>query len=202
MLMGHYTTALVPWAYNSNRSLAPFWFFLMATQTLVFLMVSFALVGGETIEPSGFFDASFRHMTVDMTYSHDIAPVIVWTLVLSLAAGLIFKSLQLALIVAALNVAHELMDLLVSFKHYWFGAPENKDFPVFGWGLYNSAPAVGLLIEIAICVGFIVWYVRTRRRQGYDVSRKTQVGLYAVLVGFTVFLLPMVNQSLLSLVGG
>jgi len=32
MVMGHYATALIPYAYESNRKLAPFWFFLLATQ--------------------------------------------------------------------------------------------------------------------------------------------------------------------------
>ncbi len=35
MVMGHYATALIPYAYDSNRKLAPFWFFLLATQALL-----------------------------------------------------------------------------------------------------------------------------------------------------------------------
>ncbi|MEP1471583.1 MAG: hypothetical protein ABJK25_11470 [Halieaceae bacterium] len=199
MVMGHYATALIPYAYESNRKLAPFWFFLLATQALDFIMVTLVVLGVETVEPTGFFDASFRHMVVDMTYSHDIAPALVWSLVFAGIAAIAFKSLKLAAIVLGLTVLHESMDLLVGFEHYWFGLPETEDAAVFGFGLYNSAPVMGILIEAVICSALIIWYVKKRAATGKPVSTFSQRLLWAVLVGATLGLLAMANQSLASL---
>lgn len=201
MVMGHYATALIPYAYDSNRKLAPFWFFLLATQALDFIMVALVMTGVESVEPRGIFDASFRHMVVDMTYSHDIAPVLMWCVVFTVVAGLAFKSLKLAAIVLGLTVLHESMDLLVGFEHFWFGPPESADATVYGLGLYNTAPVVGLLIEIAICVGLIIWYVKKRASVGKPVSAFSQRLLWGVLVGCTVALLAMANQPLAALLG-
>ncbi len=199
MVMGHYATALIPYAYNSNRNIAPFWFFLLATQALDFIMVALVIVGVETVEPVGIFDASFRHMVVDMTYSHDIAPVLFWTLFFTLITGLAFKSVKLAVIVFGLTALHEFMDLLVGFEHFWFGKPESGDAAVFGFGLYNTAPVAGLLIEVAICAGIVIWYLNKRSAVGKPVSKFSRRTLCAVLVGSTMALLAMANQSLASL---
>lgn len=199
MVMGHYATALIPYAYDSNRKLAPFWFFLLATQALDFIMVTLVLLGVETIEPRGIFEASFRHMVVDMTYSHDVAPVLIWTTLFTVIAGVAFKSPRLAIIVLGLTLLHEALDLLVGFEHYWFGHPSSPDAPVFGLGLYNNAPVIGIFIELAVCAGLIIWYVKKRASVGKPVSAFTQRVLWAVLVGCTVTLLPIANQSLASL---
>ncbi len=201
MVMGHYATALIPYAYDSNRNLAPFWFFLLVTQALDFLMVALVMLGVETVEPSGIFDTSFRHMIVDMTYSHDIAPALVWSVLFAVVAGVVFKSLRLAAIVLGLIVLHESMDLLVGFEHFWFGIPESEEAAVFGFGLYNTAPVAGILIEVAICAGLIIWYTRKRASMGKHVSVFSQRLLWGVLVGGTLALLTMANQPLSSLLG-
>lgn len=200
MVMGHYATALIPWAYQSNRNLAPFWFILLATQILDFIMIGLVLIGVETIEPSAFLDASFKEMAVDMTYSHDILPVIVLTTVFSGLTYAMFRSGRLALIVAGLLLLHEAMDLLVGFEHFWFGIPSNpEEAGAFGFGLYNSHPFLGILFEAVICIGLLVWYTKKRAEQGQALSRQSSVTLWCVLVGFTGFLLLMANQSLRSL---
>jgi hypothetical protein len=199
MVMGHYATALIPYAYKSNRNLAPFWFFLLATQALDFIMLFLVMIGVESVEPGNFFAASFKHMVVDMTYSHDILPVVGWSILFTAITFAVFKSPRLALIVFALTVLHELMDLFVGFEHYWFGAPASADATVFGLGLYNSAPLMGILMELVICVGLLVWYFRKRAVDGAPVSQRSKLILSGVLVGFTAFLLTIANQSLIDL---
>lgn len=202
MVMGHYATALIPYAYESNRKLAPFWFFLLISQFLDFIMVTLVIAGIETIKPEGFFDASFLHMSVDMTYSHDILPVLIACLLLAGLSGLIFKSLRLASIVLGLVLLHELLDLLVGFQHFWFGIPSDPgSATVFGLGLYNSNPVLGILAEAAMCAAILLWYLRRRRLAGHALSRGAQGILWAVLVAGTLCLLPMANQSLASLFG-
>ena len=199
MVMGHYATALIPYAYESNRKLAPFWFFLLATQMLDFIMVILVISGVESVVPKNFFEASFRHMSVDMTYSHDILPVLGWSLLFAVITLLVFKSSKLAVIVFGLTVLHELMDLLVGFEHFWFGIPEESSGTVFGLGLYNSAPVTGIVVELAICAGILAWYFRKRAFDGSPVVRRSKVMLCGVLLGFTTFLIAIADQSLLEL---
>jgi len=197
MLIGHYATALIPYAYESNRRLAPFFVFLILTQILDFIMLALVLVGVESVEPSSFVEASFANMVVDMTYSHDILPVLIIAVVVALIVAALFKSTTMGLWALGLIVLHELMDLLVGFEHYWFGAGET----VFGFGLYTSAPVMGILIEVAICVGLLVWYLKKRAASGNGLSRAATLILYGVLVGSTASLLLMANQSLGKLLG-
>lgn len=199
MVMGHYATALIPYAYAENRRLAPFWFFLLATQMLDFIMLFFVMIGIERVEPTNFFEASFRHIVVDMTYSHDIIPVIIWALLFAVLTLALFKSKRLALIVFGLTVLHELMDLLVGFEHYWFGAPSNSEAMTFGFGLYNTAPVIGILIELALCAALLIWYFRQRAKNNSPVRKQSKIVLSAVLLGFTAFLLVIANQSLVDL---
>lgn len=199
MVMGHYATALIPYAYESNRKLAPFWFFLLATQMLDFIMIALVFIGVESVEPSNFFEASFRHMVVDMTYSHDILPVIVWSILFAIITLCVFRSLAFAFIVFGLTVLHELMDLLVGFKHFWFGIPQDASGTVYGLGLYNTAPVLGIIIEIGICAGILAWYFHKRAALDAPVARRSKIILCSVLLGFTTFLIVIANQSLTDL---
>ena len=89
---------------------------------------------------------------------------------------------------------------MVGFEHFWFGQPESAGAPVFGLGLYNKAPVVGILMEAVICAGLIVWYAKKRAVVGKPVPVFSQRLLWTVLVGSTLALLAMANQSLASLV--
>ena len=197
MVMGHYATALIPYAYNSQRKLAPFWLFLLATQVLDFIMIAFVLMGIESILPPQFLQASFMNMRVDMTFSHDLLPVLGWSIALAVVAGIVFNNRMVALWVFALMILHELFDTAIGFKHYIFG-PETQSF---GFNLYNTQPVLGIIIEALICFGIVTWYAKKRSDQGTPISRSTKIGLYAILVGGTVGLLAMANQPLSYFLG-
>ena len=197
MVMGHYATALIPWAYNSQRKVAPFWMLLLATQFLDFLMIAFILAGIESITPTAFFQASFLNMRVDMTYSHDLLPVLGWAVGLAVLAGIVFRNWLAAVWVFSLCILHELFDTAVGFTHYIFG-PETT---AFGFNLYNTQPITGILIEAIVCFGILTWYLKKRSDQGEPVAKNTKIGLYAILVGLTIGLLPMANQPLSYFLG-
>lgn len=197
MVMGHYATALIPWAYNSQRKVAPFWMLLLAAQFLDFIMLAFVLIGIESITPQDFFQASFLNMRVDMTYSHDLLPVLCWSVGLAVLAGILFKNWLAAVWVFSLCILHELFDIAVGFTHYIFG-PETT---AFGFNLYNTQPITGILIEAIVCFGILTWYFKKRSDQGGPVAKNIKIGLYAILVGITIGLLPMANQPLSHFVG-
>jgi hypothetical protein len=121
------------------------------TQILDFIMIALVLAGVESIEPRSFMHASFANMRVEMTYSHDILPVMVITLIVARVTAAIFRSWLLGLWAIGLITLHEIMDLLVGFHHYWFG----PDGTPLGLGLYNRLPVLGIGIELVICAGLV-----------------------------------------------
>ena len=197
MVMGHYATALIPYAYNSQRKLAPFWMFLLAAQFLDFIMIAFVLMGIESLSPHQFFQASFLNMRVDMTFSHDLLPVLGWSVGLAIFAGIVCKNVLAAVWAFSLCILHELFDLAVGFKHYIFGS----NTMAFGLNLYNTQPIIGIIIEALVCFGILTWYLKKRSDQGEPLSKNIKIGLYAILVGATVGLLPMANAPLSSFLG-
>lgn len=196
MVMGHYATALIPYAYESNRKMAPFYVFLILTQILDFIMVALVWLGIESIEPHSFMDASFANMKVDMTYSHDILPVILITLLVGGATAALFRNWVMGLWAVGLIALHELMDLLVGFEHYWFGPGETT----YGLGLYTKLPVLGIAIELVICAALLTWYLKRREAAGHQLGRGAKITLFGVLVGATAALLLMANQPLSALV--
>ena len=197
MVMGHYATALIPWAYNSQRKVAPFWMLLLAAQFFDFIMIAFVLIGIESVTPEQIFQASFLNMRVDMTYSHDLLPVLGWSVGLAVLAGILFKNWLAAVWVFSLCILHEIFDIAVGFTHYIFG-PETT---AFGFNLYNTQPIMGILIEAIVCFGILTWYLKKRSDQGEAVARNVKIGLYAILVGLTIGLLPIANQPLSYFLG-
>jgi len=129
----------------------------------------------------------FYEMQTDMTYSHDLLPVAIWTVAFATFAWLLFRRLDVALWAALLVVIHEAFDLLVGFKHFVFGQGSAE----VGLGLYSSAPLIGLVIETLICACIVWWFVRVRAKNGRPVSRGLKAGLYIILVGGTLATLPM-----------
>lgn len=192
MVMGHYATALIPYAYNSQRKVAPFWMFLLAAQFFDFIMIALVLVGIESVTPEQFFQASFLNMRVDMTYSHDLLPVLGWSAGLAVFAGIVCRNVLAVVWVLALCILHELFDTAVGFTHYVFG-PETT---AFGFNLYNTQPVLGIIIEALVCFGILTWYLNKRSGQEATVATNVKIGLYAILVGATIGLLAIANQPL------
>jgi len=89
MLAGHFTTALIA---NQKFPKASLLYFLIISQLQDFLWFVFHYLGLEPTNPSDAFDASLINMSVDMIYSHDLLPLLVW-LILGFTLGkLLFKS--------------------------------------------------------------------------------------------------------------
>lgn len=198
MVMGHYSTALLPYAYEENRKAAPFIVFLAASQLLDFIMFSFVLLGIEKLTPSQIMEVTFFNIDQNMMYSHDIVPVILISLVVAVIAGAAFKSMRVALWVLGLGILHELLDLTVGFYHNWFGPGTAQ----FGLNSYIRAPVASLVFEALLCAGIVTWYVRKRAADGQPVSKRTKYTLYGLLVGGTLALLPIAVKPLGEIFGG
>ena len=81
MLAGHYATALVA---KQKAPKGALFYYLIASQLPDLLWLLFHYLGLEPTGPDDVFDVSLDRLVVDMIYSHDVLPILVWT---GLAAG-------------------------------------------------------------------------------------------------------------------
>lgn len=196
MIMGHYVTALIPYAYDSNRKIAPFWLFLLLPQLADFLMLAFVFMGYESISPENFFKVSFMNMQAEMHFSHDILPLALTAVIVSAIVGLLFKSKRLFFIALGLMLLHEVLDMLVGFKH--FLSPNHTQ--AFGLGLYNTMPILGIAFEAIFCILILSWYLRKRERLGYPLKTSAKIILWGTLVGTTIAMTLIAKVPLASLI--
>lgn len=196
MIAGHFATALVPYELTRKATAVPFWLFLVAAQFLDVLMLVFVTLGIESMEPEDAFSVPFSGFQTNMFVSHDLLPVLGWTVAFGVATWLIWREPVIAVWCAGLVLFHEVCDLVVGFPHDVIPGVG----PV-GMALYVEAPVAGFLIESVMAAAIVFWFCRRRAQRGQPVSTGTQVALYALLVGTTLATLPLANNSMNSLLG-
>lgn len=195
MIVGHFATALVA---TEKAPKAPFWWLLVASNIADLVMVVLVAIGIETMVPSSMFEATLENLRVDMTYSHDLLPALLWTLGVG-AIGYAFTRDTATAIWSALLVAfHEVCDLVSGFYHYVFMA----DTPRVGLALYTRAPEAALTIEVALGVVCVWYFVRSRDRRGMAVSTWARRWLYGLVIIGPLSQLPIARTSLSAWFGG
>ncbi len=191
MVMGHYVTALIPYAKTREESIAPFWLFLLASQFLDILMLLLVTLGIESFEVDNPLIPKFVEMQTDMFVSHDVIPVLMWSVIFAGFAFLISKNRIVAAWCFGLVVFHECLDLIVGFHHRIYDQRlVGVDSSLIGLGLYSQAPLIGILIEIIFCAAVLFWFFQLRSQQKKPVSNRMRYGLLAILVGGTLGSLP------------
>lgn len=179
MVAGHYAMALV--AYERQRS-APLWLLLFASIFLDLLMIALVLFGVETMAPPEGVRPSLTAMQVDMTFSHDLVPVLLWSVALAGFGWWLTRRLAIAVWTGALVLLHEAADFLSGFPHHLLG-PGTAEL---GLGLYFRAPLLALAIELVVAVACVWWFCRRT-----DLPRGRQIALYALAVAGVAAMLPL-----------
>jgi hypothetical protein len=180
MVAGHYAMSLV--AYERQRQ-GPLWLFLFAGIFLDLLMIGLVLAGVEVMAPPpGAVRPHFASMVVDMSYSHDVVPVVVWAAAMAAFAYVVTRNRAVALWAAGLVVVHEVADFVSGFSHFIHG-PGTAEV---GLGLYGRAPLAALGVELLVAVACVWWF--GHRTQ---LSARRRLALYALAVGGVAALLPL-----------
>ncbi len=178
MMVGHYATALVA---KRQEPRLPLWACLLAAMSLDVVMVSLVLGGVEKMESANPDAPKLSEIAIDMTYSHDLLPVVLWTL---LAAGIAFvatKSVSASAWIGVLVAGHEVSDLLSGFYHFVWGPETTR----LGLGLYSSGPLLAIGLELVVSLACTWWFLR-----GSVASRNVKVALYGAMVLGCAALLP------------
>ena len=188
MLTGHFTTALIA---NQKFPKASLLYFLIISQLQDFLWFVFHYLGLEPTNPSDAFDASLINMSVDMIYSHDLLPLLVW-LILGFTLGkLLFKSTQIGLVSMALVLIHFVLDFFSGHIHHVFGAETME----LGFGLYASNPYLAVVIEALFCIVALWYYFKEEVKMGNRRLQSNKIAIISVFAYGIVFMLLIATHS-------
>ena len=188
MLAGHFTTALIAKQKFPKASLL---YFLIISQLQDFLWFVFHYLGLEPTNPSDAFDASLINMSVDMVYSHDLLPLLVWLIIGFTLGKLLFKSTQIGLVSMALVLIHFVLDFFSGHIHHVFGAETME----LGFGLYASNPYLAVAIEALFSIVALWYYFKEEVKMGNRRLQSNKIAIISVFAYGIVFMLLIATHS-------
>ena len=188
MLAGHYATALVAYQKFPKGTLL---YFLIVSQLQDLLWFVFHYLGLEITEPSDVFNTTLSNMTVNMLYSHDLVPQLLWVIIIFLIGKFSFKSTQIGLTGAALVVGHFVLDFFSGHPHHVFGEETHE----VGLGLYASNVFLAIGIEAIACVAILWYFFRQEGQNGVKRSSKNKASIIGLFVFGIVFMLTIATTS-------
>ncbi|MDA9251366.1 hypothetical protein N9P51_00880 [bacterium] len=188
MLAGHFTTALIA---NQKFPKASLLYFLIISQLQDFLWFVFHYLGLEPTNPSDAFDASLINMSVDMVYSHDLLPLLVWLIIGFTLGKLLFKSTQIGLVSMVLVLIHFVLDFFSGHIHHVFGAETME----LGFGLYASNPYLAVAIEALFSIVALWYYFKEEAKMGNRRLQSNKIAIISVFAYGIVFMLLIATHS-------
>jgi len=194
MLAGHFTTALIAKQKFPKGTLL---YFLIISQLQDFLWFVFHYVGIEPTNPSDAFDATLSNMAVDMVYSHDLLPLLIWLIVAFTLGEIIFKSTQIGLVSMALVSIHFVLDFFSGHMHHVFGAETME----FGFGLYASNPYLAIVIEALFSIVALWYFFKEESKKGIKRTKKNKISIMSVFAYGIIFMLLIATHSFRELFG-
>lgn len=194
MLAGHFATALVAYQKFPKGTLV---YFLIASQLQDLLWLTFHFLGLEHTEPSDVLDTTLKSLTVDMLYSHDLIPQIIWILLIFLAGKLLFKRTAIGLVGAALVAGHIVLDIFSGYPHHVFGEETSN----IALGLYLSNVYLALCIEAVFCIGALWYFFKQEEKNGVVRTSKNKTSIIGLFVFGIIFLLSIATTSFRETLG-
>jgi len=194
MLAGHFSTALIAKQKFPKGTLL---YFLIISQLQDFLWFVFHYLGIETTIPSDAFDATLSNMSVDMVYSHDLLPLLVWLIIAFALGKILFKSTQIGLVSMALVSIHFILDFFSGHMHHVFGAETME----LGFGLYASNPYLAIIIEALFSIVALWYFFREEFKKGIKRTKKNKISIMSVFAYGIIFMLLIATHSFRELFG-
>lgn len=194
MLAGHFTTALIAKQKFPKGTLL---YFLIISQLQDFLWFVFHYLGIETTSPSDAFDATLSNMAVDMVYSHDLLPLLIWLIVAFTLGKIFFKSTQIGLVSMALVSIHFVLDFFSGHMHHVFGAETME----LGFGLYASNPFLAIVIEALFSIIALWYFFKEETKKGIKRTKKNKISIMSVFAYGIIFMLLIATHSFRELFG-
>jgi hypothetical protein len=151
----------------------------------------FHYLGLEPTNPSDAFDASLINMSVDMVYSHDLLPLLVWLIIGFTLGKLLFKSTQIGLVSMVLVLIHFVLDFFSGHIHHVFGAETME----LVFGLYASNPYLAVAIEALFSIVALWYYFKEEAKMGNRRLQSNKIAIISVFAYGIVFMLLIATHS-------
>jgi len=194
MLAGHYATALIAYQKFPKGTLL---YFLIASQLQDMLWFTFHYLGLERTTPNDVFDTTVSNMAVNMLYSHDLVPLLVWLLIIFLIGKFVFKSNTIGLVGSALVLGHFVLDFFSGHPHHIFGL----DTGTVGLGNYATNVYQAIAIEAVAIVGLLWYFFSQEQKHGIQRTTKNKASIIGLFVFGVVFMLSIATTSFRELLG-
>ena len=194
MLAGHFSTALIAKQKSPKGTLL---FFLIISQLQDFLWFVFHYLGIEPTNPSDALDATLSNMAVNMVYSHDLLPLIIWLAVAFTLGKICFKSTQIGLVSMALVSIHFVLDFFSGHMHHLFGSKTMA----LGFGLYASSPYTAIIIEALFSIATLWYFFKEESKKGIKRTKKNKISIMSVFAYGIIFMLLIAIHSFRELFG-
>ena len=194
MLAGHFSTALIARQKFPKGTLL---YFLIISQLQDFLWFVFHYLGIEHTNPSDAFDATLSNMTVDMVYSHDLLPLLIWLIIAFTIGKILFKTTQIGLVSMALVSIHFILDFFSGHMHHVFSAETME----LGFGLYASNPYLAIVIEALFSIVALWYFFREEGKKGIIRTTKNRIAIISVFAYGIIFMLLIATHSFRELFG-
>lgn len=189
MLAGHFSTALI--AHQKIPKKGALLFFLIASQLQDLLWLSFHYLGLEPTGPADLLNVTLRDISVEMIYSHDLLPQLVWMVLTFLIGRLLFKQNSIAMAGALLVLGHYLLDMVSGYPHHVFGGDTHE----VGLGLYYTNVYLAIFIEAVFTGIALAYYFGVDSKKSKPRSRKNRLQIAGLFVFGIVFLLTIGSVS-------
>lgn len=188
MLAGHFTTALIAKQKFPKGMLL---YFLIISQLQDLLWFTFHYLGLEHTDPIDAFDATLSNMAVDMLYSHDLMPLLIWLPLVFLIGKFLFKSTQIGVVSMVLVLAHFILDYFSGHMHHLFGA----DTMEAGLGLYAYSPYIAIAIEAIFSIVALWYYFSQEAKKGIIRTMKNRIAIISVFAYGIIFMMIIATSS-------
>lgn len=194
MLAGHYTAALVAYQKFPKGTLL---YFLIASQLQDLLWFTLHFAGLEYTGPNDVFDTTLSNMTVDMLYSHDLLPQIIWFVIIFLVGKVLFKSTKIGAAGALIVASHFVLDIFSGHAHHIFGA----DTQSIALGLYATNVYLAIAIEVIFCMAMLWYFFKKEAKNGVLRTSKNKASIIGLFAFGILFMLSIATTSFRELLG-
>ena len=182
MFIGHDAVAFAGKSAARRSSLGTL---VMAANWLDLVWPIFLILGVEHVRVRGGDDPFLVLDFYDYPWTHSLVMSIVWSVAFGVVYWIVTRYTRGAIVTALLVFSHWVLDFVTHIPDL----PLMPGGRTVGLGLWKSVAGT-LIVEIAIFIGGVFWYVRTTRA-------RDRIGTWA-LVAFIAFLLLVYAASLFS----
>ena len=196
MVPAHFATALIAHRKFPEKT-SYLILFLAACQIQDFMWFILHYFGLENTLPASVLDMTVSGLDVDMRFSHDIVPNIIWAALMFVIGYLVSRNWKIALTASFLTVLHVIMDLIIGYPHHING-PETAEL---GTSTFLTHPYLSFFIDMVLSVAMVYIFLNMEKKAGIGRTKKNKRLLYILFAVPAIIFGAMGEKSMMTWLG-